>query len=295
MYNNSISNLSEKQEVKLEKTELELNSSEYVEVSKQGENFAEVSWSALSSKQTIKKLSKTEYMVLSTGEVKEYKQTEVKQSDSLRKTFRRLTGLIRNNYKAHGSNQLFLTLTYAENMQDPKTLYKDFDKFIKRLRYKYSKHKLDYIAVAEPQGRGAWHMHILLKSNLPVLYIENSELEKIWGQGYTDAKRLRSDDVGTYYVAYFTDVIEESKVTDGADMSSARKKGARLGMYPKGFKFFRASRGIVEPVVVSMRWGEVVKEYGEPSYKQAFDLKEGVRVINTFLRASFKRRGKLIA
>lgn len=51
-----------------------------------------------------------------------------------------------------------VTLTYRENMQDRDRLMHDFDLFMKRL--KRLAPGLHYVAVAERQKRGAWHMHI---------------------------------------------------------------------------------------------------------------------------------------
>ena len=63
--------------------------------------------------------------------------------------------MINNNFTGK-PNELFVTLTYAKNMTDTKRLYTDMNKFIKRLKYKYKESSdIDYLAVVEPQGRGA--------------------------------------------------------------------------------------------------------------------------------------------
>ena len=57
----------------------------------------------------------------------------------------------------------WLTFTYAENMTDTKRLYKDWDTFRKRFGRWCAQNGIDkpeYIAVVEPQGRGAWHLHV---------------------------------------------------------------------------------------------------------------------------------------
>ncbi|MGW7157742.1 rolling circle replication-associated protein, partial [Streptomyces sp. NPDC054887] len=57
-------------------------------------------------------------------------------------------------------------MTYKKNMTDTKKLYSDFQNFIDRLRYKYKKESsIDYLSVVEPQGRGAWHCHVLMRFN----------------------------------------------------------------------------------------------------------------------------------
>ena len=236
------------QGVKPKKIEKEKN----VKMTIQGNNYVDVLDMERPAKATIKKLDKKHYCVLRTGEIKEYKKEETteKDKDNLKKTFARLRQLIRTNFTKDGHNQLFITLTYAENMTDEKRLYNDFKAFFKRLQYRLKGHKLDYIAVMEPQGRGAWHVHLMLKSDKPILFLDNVELEKIWGLGYTETQRLKSDDVGSYYVAYFTDILQEGK-----DGSKKHKKGSRLHLYPKGFKFYRTSRGIRKP-------DEIMAEYG---------------------------------
>lgn len=54
-----------------------------------------------------------------------------------------------------------LTLTYRENVTDRERVAKDFKEFVRRVNKLKSKglRKLDYVAVLEPQERGAWHIH----------------------------------------------------------------------------------------------------------------------------------------
>lgn len=295
--NNTIETIKKQVEIKL-KDDVSIKPKEVFKVSKQGKKFAECVKCAYIPKAHIKKISGTQYMDLKTGEIKNYNQGTEKTNKNLRVAFRTLMGLIRENFSENSTNQLFLTLTYKENMQDTEKLYLDFNKFMKRLKYQLKDHNLEYIAVAEPQGRGAWHMHVMIKStNQEVLYIDKRELTDIWGLGRTDCQRLKSDDVGTYYVAYFTDIIDESKLKDDADLSKARKKGARLKYYPLKFKFFRTSRGIKKPIEVEMAFDEIIEEYGNPTYIQEYDLvqkdeENGEKIINTITRLSFKKSNK---
>ena len=244
---------------------------------------------------TVKKLSKNEYLVVSTGEIKQYetKETKEKTTKNLKETFTRLRQLIRTNFTNNSKNQLFITLTYKENMTDEKQLYKDFDLFYKRLKYKLKEHKLEYIAVAEPQGRGAWHFHIMLKStNQANLYIDNKILEKIWGNGYTDAQRLKSDDVGSYYVSYFTDLLEEDKKGN-----KKRVKGSRLSMYPKGFKFYRTSRGIEKPKEIKIKYEELEKQGYKNTYTTAFkliDTMQDDKILNVIQKETWKKTNQEI-
>src|SRR5690606_32528235 len=115
------------------------------------------------------------------------KHSENRQQNynSLRQTFKKLRYLINNNFEGL-SNELHITLTYKENMTDPKRLYVDFDRFFKRLRYKYKNDSsIDYVSVIEPQGRGAWHCHVLMRFNdLDKVFIKSDDLSALWGQGF---------------------------------------------------------------------------------------------------------------
>jgi hypothetical protein len=248
---------------------------ENVKMIKQGKAIADMTYLINPPVQGVKKLSKTEYMILKTGEVKEYDLSTKKQNESLRKTFTKLRQLIKTNFSVCDS-ELFLTLTYKENMQDAERLYTDFKKFFMRLRYEMDGIELAYISIAEPQGRGAWHLHILLKRmDGGMLYIDNRKMQNLWGHGWTETKRLKGDNPGAYFVAYFQNT-EEGDASLIADPKKAKKyvKGGRLDLYPKDFKFFRCSRNIEKPTTEIMNYREVINEYGQPIFEQAFELIE---------------------
>lgn len=244
--------------------------------------------------QGVKKLDKEHYLVLATGEVKEYQLSDKKQVESLRKTFAYLRRLINTNFSGR-NNELFLTLTYAQNMQDAEKLYIDFKNFFKRLRY-HDKREFAYIAIAEPQGRGAWHLHVLLKAmDGQYLYMDNRVMSDLWGHGWTETKRLEAnnDNLGAYFVAYFTNT-EEGHPGLIADTKKAKqyKKGGRLKYYPKDFKFFRTSRNIKRPVVEDVTYSEVIAEYGEAVFTQAFELVEDDEVKNLIVKQQFNKKRK---
>lgn len=133
--------------------------------------------------------------------------------------------------------KLFVTLTYAENMTDTKRLYEDFRRFWPRLRRNFPDVE-GYLMACEPQKRGAWHVHLLLLTRKPSLYIPNKRVRSLWGRGFTKVQRVRNvRDVGAYLTSYLTNV------RSGKDT----KKGARLRLYPLGFRFCRWSRGVEKP------------------------------------------------
>lgn len=202
----------------------------------------------------VKKLNADEYMD-SNGNIKKFKKSETRADgiSSVGKTLKRLRRLISANFNG-GSSELWVTLTYAENVTDTSVVYQDFKNFMKKLRRKYAKNRsLEYINVLEPQRRGAWHMHLLIKTDDGShLRVENDDMRRLWGKGFVKVKRLKdTDNVSAYLMAYLTDIelkegetgSEHVKVKEG----KRYEKGGRLHMYPSGMNFYRCSRGIEQP------------------------------------------------
>ncbi len=238
----------------------------------------------------VKKISKDEYIEVDTGEVHQYNHGESRKDnvDGLRKTFKKIRGII--NYNFHGkANELMITLTYKENMTDVKRLHKDFVKFWKRFKYKYG-NDIDYFNVVEPQARGAWHCHVLVKFNdKEKIYIDNKELADIWGHGFITVKSLKAvDNIGAYLSAYLGDIevtdenneyiqanlnekVFECKTIDVDGQKKKFIKGGRLYLYPVGMNIYRKSKGILMPTDYNTTYGDFKKEIGdtEPFYKTA--------------------------
>lgn len=197
---------------------------------------------------TITKLNKDEYVVNSSGEVKKFihKDKRVENYSNLTKTFRSIEYLIKYNFQTP-ENVLWVTMTYRlENgkpMTDNNRLYHDFKIFNVGLTRYLKAHGMSdkWLYVVEPQGSGAWHIHMLLdigkpsKPNHP--FIPNKVIARLWGQGFTKTKTLRSkDNISAYLSAYLTN--------DG----KGSKKGSRLHFYPKGMRIYRCSRNLSKPL-----------------------------------------------
>lgn len=78
---------------------------------------------------------------------------------------------VRLRCKAIGADRM-ITLTYRENVLDKARLKKDFDTLRRRLG---KVRGFQYVAVAERQKRGSWHLHIALKGRQ-----NYSVLRSIW-------------------------------------------------------------------------------------------------------------------
>lgn len=224
----------------------------------------------------VKKLSSTEYLDLRTGEIIEYDKS-IDKSDcyqSVRRTLKYIRQLINANCNDE-SRLLWITLTYAENMTDTVQLYSDFKKFWQKFKRRCEKMKWsipEYISVVEPQGRGAWHSHLMLIFPEKAPYIDNnSVIAKLWGHGFTKTKAVHGvDNIGAYFSAYLADmplddvkhlqeqgvfvcgeVLAKSVEDEETGISVDKKfvKGSRLALYPSGMNIVRSSGGIVKPVI----------------------------------------------
>lgn len=94
----------------------------------------------------------------------------------------------------------FLTLTFADNVQDLDKANYEFKKFILRLNYHY-KIKVKYSVVIEFQKRGAVHYHAILYNLTDKLDLK--VLQKIWGNGFIKVNSIKDvDNVGAYVCKY---------------------------------------------------------------------------------------------
>jgi hypothetical protein len=123
--------------------------------------------------------------------------------------------LINANVDAWGQKPKFVTLTFADNIQDIKTANYEFKKFKQRLEYMV-KVKLKYVCVIEFQKRGAIHYHVVF-FNLP--YIKSNIIADIWAQGFIKINAIDDvDNVGAYVSKYMTkndDDIEKTQPLEG--------------------------------------------------------------------------------
>ena len=261
---------------------VQVSPSSLVRVKEMG-NILEVMWSdSYNSKCYIQKLGKDTYLDLRDGEVKEFQHIENRSCDmkSVRKSLGKLRDYLNTNI-IDVSRCRWVTLTYSENMTDTKRLYEDFKNFNKRLRYHIGKY--EYIVAMEPQGRGAWHCHVVMIFEDKAPYIANELMAKIWGNGFVTVKKLDDvDNVGAYLTAYLGDMdleeLQESgeiihfagktvevkqveiELDDGSKKSKSYIKGARLHMYPPQFNIYRFSRGIKKPTVYYQMENDVQKK-----------------------------------
>lgn len=137
------------------------------------------------------------------------------RKDSLTRSYSLLVDLSLNNVSLW---KTFITLTFKENITDLDYANKEFNKFIKRVRY--IKNDFSYLAVPEFQKRGAVHYHLLtnLDPNIDIDIIPKQENKDSmydvvsWKHGFTSVFDLKLTDdkfsVSAYMSKYFFKEID---------------------------------------------------------------------------------------
>jgi len=121
---------------------------------------------------------------------------------------------------------LFLTLTYASNMQDRDKAVSDFARFVRSVRRLYG--KLDYVYVLETQARGAWHIHVLVFNRD---YMRIEPLRLLWQMNIQEDARvnIKSTNDSKHVAFYISKYL-------GKDASLTYKRA------------YSASRGLASPI-----------------------------------------------
>jgi hypothetical protein len=184
------------------------------------------------------------------------KGEQMRNRRSLKRIFKDMRQKIAHNYQG-GINELFVTLTYAEQTNDPEKVHADFKAFWQRLKRAYKGKELGYISIVEPHGSGMFHVHLLLQEvNGEHLYIPFEDMARIWGLGAVKVERLESvDNIGAYFIAYFSnleipeDEVEKYAAEGDIEERNGKKyiKGKRLDFYPDGMQIARSSRNMARP------------------------------------------------
>lgn len=151
-----------------------------------------------------------------------------------------------------------ITLTYKSVMSDSERLYCDFKIFNRRCRKLYGHY--EYITACEYQKRGSLHLHCVFICDSKAPFMKNSEVAKLWGQGFVNIRKITNvNDVGRYLTAYVGDAFlsdlervpddvqrEHVKTVEvkenGSTVEKTVIKGARLALVPPGFNMYRISK-----------------------------------------------------
>lgn len=288
--------------------EKEIGESQYVTVTDMGHLIEVQHMQRKNNSCSIQKIDADRYVLLDTGEIMEFKKSanRSENENSLRQTFKKMRYLINNNFTGK-ANELFVTLTFAKDSYDHNMVYKDIDKFLKRLKYRYKDDStIDYINVVEPHASGQFHAHMLLRFNeLQRAFIPVLELKELWSHGRIDIKTLKDvDNIGAYLSAYLADhQVPDDYIAKSDDTEILVKnvggedkkfiKGGRLHLYPPGMKLYRKSKGILYPERVEMTYKNAKKIVGsvKPHYKKTYEVeKDDFKNTITYEQYNLKRQ-----
>ncbi len=161
----------------------------------------------------------------------------------LRSITRAITNIRRLALGNFKNNDKFVTLTFNDDNDFDITKLKEclvyLKKFLRRLSNMYPGFK--YILVTEFQKRGAVHYHMIC--NLP--FIDNDELGRIWGHGYTKILAMNnSRGVSVYLSKYLSKRLDDPRKL--------------------GHKLYYSSKNLIRPI----------KIYGEEAERLLKELEE---------------------
>lgn len=142
---------------------------------------------------------------------------------SIRRTRKNIQDILEANLD---NKSYFLTLTFAENIQDYKKANSRFHYFI-RIKNK----DIKYLAIKEHQQRGAIHYHLI------VFDIEKEKLESLidsWSYGFTHSKKI-TNKYGYSIASYLTKYFSKEKNQ----------------LVKAGYKIFTKSTNLEKPLLIA--------------------------------------------
>lgn len=132
---------------------------------------------------------------------------EIQKKLNQRNAKKKLTRIVHTNFT---SNDLALHLTYdpahtPESYEDALRMVQNYLKKLAR-RYKKRGTELKYILSTERGGRGGRiHHHLIINAGL-----DRDELERLWGHGYANSKRLQFSEDGVSGLTHYITKGDES-------------------------------------------------------------------------------------
>ncbi|MCH5211431.1 MAG: hypothetical protein J1G06_00285 [Oscillospiraceae bacterium] len=171
-----------------------------------------------------KKIDKDHFIDTRTGEIKEYNKTSTKNISSFKESFKDVPRYIKGFFYGDDTER-FVTLTYSEFMSEPERLSKDFQKFLNKLKRRYG--KLRYFYIKEPDTRGSWHIHSLIKRlDGQSFNITDDSVRKLWKRGIAvNVQKINNVNTMSYYF----------------DITRYENKIQRISFYPTGMKIYSCS------------------------------------------------------
>lgn len=220
----------------------------------------------------VRRINANEFMLVETGEIKEYEKNDTKTEKGIKKSMRNLEQLIRNNFKGN-QNELMITLTVKENITDPKILQTYYKKFWKKLKRKYP--TIKYIYIIEKHSKSdRLHIHALIKdTESEVLYIPNSVILDYWGYGFTKTTRITNksynnsinEELDIECIEHKIKLQEKNIGIDKVMKYMMKTRGKEN--LPAQARIYSKSKGIAFPETDNVIYEEVVNELLDNDYQ----------------------------
>lgn len=149
---------------------------------------------------------------------------EAQRKLNIRHTQEKCTRLLDANFS---EKDLSIGLSYAEQPDSIEQVKRDWNNFSRKLKRRYEKLGIEYkyLTVPEVSGRGRYHLHAVIPGG-----IDRDEVEKLWGHGWANTKRLQPDEFGLDSLAKYM-----TKSTAHDDIEQISKKA------------YWASKNLIDP------------------------------------------------
>lgn len=208
-----------------------------------------------------KKLNSEEYYDEIEKKVKKYKVRAYRTRSGLNNSMNKVRNYLINNFFGE-ENELFVTLTYKQQMQNMEQLKKDYDYFWKRLKRQYQ--DLEYLYVVELQeDRNSLHLHILLKDiKHKELYIPHGEITRLWNKGHVWVSKINMRDT----IGILSDYTIKERTAIGRVIKYMTKIETKLKV-PRNKNIYSKSKGIIAPKIKKMTFKEAKEIVNQNEYK----------------------------
>ena len=228
------------------------------------------------------RINKDEYYDKIEKKIKLYNKSDVRSISGIRHSMKKVSDYIRNNFNG-GKNEIFVTLTYSDSMNDMEQLKKDFDYFWKRLTRQMQ--DLDYLYVVEMQEeRNSLHIHALIKDNIhSKLNIPVEELSRLWNKGYVWVTRINMRDTKRFVINESTDertAIERVR----RYMTKIRTKEN----VPRNKNIYSKSKGIVAPTTIQISNKEAQQFVNNNEYEFYYGYSGNLTTVRGYVVGTIK-------
>lgn len=143
----------------------------------------------ISSMVSCRRISKDEYVDMTTGEIKRYSINKTKTKKSFKENHRIVPKIIMGYFRGT-ENERHIILKYDKPMYQPELLANDIKCFLKKFKRVFS--NCIYLYAKEPFNNGTWHIHFLFRiMDREDFDINEERIKKLWKKGNVVVEKIR--------------------------------------------------------------------------------------------------------